>query len=523
MALDAAPSPPAAGSLSSAATRNALATVAYRCSNLVVGMMLTPFVLHRIGPELYGIVVAAGSAYEYLSLLRGGIGSALRRFVTVHHHAGRRDEADRFYAAGFWWSAFFRLAILIAGLGLSAPLARFLHAPPASLGDATLGIALIFTAAILSDTSAVLEVPVYATGRVAALSLFWGALQWVRLGLTVLGFHLLMPRLAVFGGAAVGTEIVSLVVLVLFAERARVVRRAIPAPALGDAGIRRELFGYGGLAILFQAAALFYLSTDQLLIGRFFGPGAIAHYAMGTRWFPLVLGFIVAAISSLTPLFTSMDARGEDERSRDAVRRIVAIASVLAVPACLAPCVVGDRFIAAWVGDEYRDSSRYLIAMLAPLVLEAAAAPIWMALQARGRIGLLTAVQVPVAIGNVALSLVLGLLVGLGPLGFALGNTAALIAKNVALLVWLARRPDAGIPGALAVIRPLATSLLGGAPGLVLLWLARPLYGGGLARVMIAGTLGGALALAGAALATLGPSGIGGLWRTARRALGARA
>jgi hypothetical protein len=161
--------------------------------------------------------------------------------------------------------------------------------------------------------------------------------------------------------------------------------------------------------------------------------------------------------------------------------------------------------------------------MLAPLVLEAAAAPVWMALQARGRIGLVTGVQVPIAIGNVALSLVLGLGAGLGPLGFALGNTAALIAKNVALLVWLARRPDPGIPGASAIARPLATSLAGGLPGLALLWLARPLYASGLASVMIAGVLGGALALAGAALATLGPSGIRGLWLTARRALGAGA
>src|SRR5262245_65238383 len=96
MAIDPAPPEAARRSLSSAATRNALATVAYRCSNLVVGMMLTPFVLHRVGPDLYGIVVAAGSAYEYLSLLRGGIGSALRRFVTVHHHGGRDEEADRF-------------------------------------------------------------------------------------------------------------------------------------------------------------------------------------------------------------------------------------------------------------------------------------------------------------------------------------------------------------------------------------------------------------------------------------------
>jgi len=290
------------------------------------------------------------------------------------------------------------------------------------------------------------------------------------------------------------------------------------ASFLGLAGTL-YLFGYGGLAILFQAATVLYLSTDQILIGRFFGPGAIAHYSMGARWFPLVFGFIVAAIGSLTPLFTSMDARGEMDRSRDAVQRITAIATVLAVPACLAPCVVGDRFLAAWVGEQYRDSSQYLIAMLAPLVLEAGVAPVWMALQARGRIGLLTAVQVPVALGNVALSLVLALGMGLGPLGFALGNTAALIAKNVALLVWLARRPDPAIPPAGQLLAPLATSLLGALPGLAALYFARPLYTHGLVQVMVAGALGGALALAGAALATLRVDGVRRLIATVMRSV----
>jgi O-antigen/teichoic acid export membrane protein len=497
--------------------------VVARVSTLVVGMILTPFLLHRLGAELYGIVLAASSVYEYLSLLRGGIGSALRRFVTFHHHAGRHEEAHRFYAAGFWWAVAIRIVILGLGLLLAQPLARILHAPPASLDDAALGIALIFLASVLSDTSAVLEVPVYATGRTAPLSFFWSALNWVRLGFTVLGFHLLQPRMAVYGGAAVATEIVSIVVLVMFVERARVVRSAVPAPTLGARDIRAELFRYGGFAILFQAATVLYLSTSQLLIGVLFGPDRVAHYSMGARWFPLILSFLVTAIGSLTPLFTSLEARGESERSRDALRRLIAASTVIAVPACLAPVVIGDLFLGAWVGAAYRDAVQYMIALLVPLVFEAAAAPVWMALQARGRIGLAAGIQVPVALGSVALSLMLGLALDLGPLGFALGNGVALVVKNAALLAWLARRPDPAIPPAGAVLRPLLTSLLGGAPGLALLFLARPLATHGLASVLAVGAAGGLATLAGAALATLGPAGVRALVDTVLRALRRRA
>ena len=509
-------------SLSSTATLNALSTVGVRLSSLIVGMILTPFVLHRIGPELYGVMVAAGSAYDYLSLLRGGIGGALRRYVTLHHHAGRHEEANRYYAAGFWWAMMLRLGILLVALALAGPLSRFLNIPPALYRDCIAGVSLIFVAAVISDTSATLEVPIYATGRTATLTAFWGLFTWVRLLFTVLGFRLIANSLAVYGGATVATEVVSLLALIVLVQRAHVVRSPFPPPQLGEPAVRRDVFQYGGLMLLFQISAVLYLSTDQLLIGRFFGPVAVTHYSMGARWFPLVFSFIVAAINSLTPLFTSMDARGEMERSREGLRRVTEVATILAVPACLAPCVVGDLFLSAWVGPEYRDSAKYLIAMLAPLVLEAAVAPVFMALHARGRIGLIAAVHVPVAIGNVAISLLLGLTLGMGPLGFALGNTLALVAKNLALLAYLSRKPDPAIPPAGQVLRPLFRAVLGGLPGLVVLYLARPLLGGGLTVVIAGGAVGGALSLVGAALATLGPTGVRGLVAQLLRMTGRR-
>jgi peptidoglycan biosynthesis protein MviN/MurJ (putative lipid II flippase) len=197
---------------------------------------------------------------------------------------------------------------------------------------------------------------------------------------------------------------------------------------------------------------------------------------------------------------------------------VTQVATILAVPACLAPCVVGDLFLSAWVGPEYRDSAKYLVAMLAPLVFEAAVAPVFMALHARGRIGLIAAVHVPVAIGNVAVSLFLGLALKMGPLGFALGNTIALVAKNVALLTYLSRRPDPAIPPAGQVLAPLLRALLGGIPGLALLYLARPWLTGGLAEVIAGGAVGGVLSLVGAALATLGPAGMRGMVDTLLRA-----
>ena len=502
---------------SAVASRSALAAVAARVSAIVVALVLTPFVLGKLEASLYGLAVAVGSVYEYLSLLRGGIGGALRRFVTLHHHGDRPDLARAYYAAGFWWAAMLRVVLLTAGVALAWPLTGFFHLEPALRSGAAVGVALVFLASVINDQGVLLQIPTYATGRTAPISLVIALTGWLRVALVVAGLTWIGATLAVYGGTLVVLELLATGAFLLLAARARTVGPALPRPQLGAPDVRRELFRYGGLALLSQSATLLYLSTDNVLIGRIYGPEAVTAYSLGTRWAPLVQGFLVAIVSGLTPIFTSLEARGETARSREALLRVVRVTAALAVPACLVPCVVGESFLVRWVGEEYRTSARYMVAMLAPMVFDGALAPLWMSLIARGRIGWVASADILVAVGNVVLSLVLALGFHLGLLGFALGNTAAILSKNLLLRPLMARRDPATPPLGL-VLRPLFRALLGGAPGLALLWLTRPLYSGSLAAVMVAGLVGGAVCLAGSLLAGVGWSGTRSLFVLVRRA-----
>jgi O-antigen/teichoic acid export membrane protein len=479
-----------------------MVAVAARLSTVLVGVILTPFVLHKLGRELYGVMVAVTSVFEYMSLIRGGIGGALRRYVTLHLHGGRPETARAFYAAGFWWSNILRTVMLVVGLLLALPLCGFLRLSEAARPDAAVGVGLVILAMVISDLANVFSIPIYATGRTAWLSIVSAGGAWGRLGLTVLALSLLLPTLRVYGSVLVVMQLVAVAALMILAQRTQVVGPVVPRPQLGSRELRRELFGYGGLALLSQAASLLYVSTDNLFIGRFYGAAAVTHYSLGTRWAPLITGFLAATMSGLIPLFTSLEARGEAARGRAALMRVVAITTAISVPACLVPCVVGRLFLVRWVGPEYSDSYLYMLAMLAPAALDGALAPVWMAVLARGRIGWIATGDIVVAVGNVAISLLLAQVFHLGLLGFALGNTIAILARNL-LLRPLMGRKDTSMPSLRASLSPLPWALLGSAPGLLLLWLARPLYGGSLAAVIVAGFVGGAICLAGSLLAAV--------------------
>jgi hypothetical protein len=65
-------------------------------------------------------------------------------------------------------------------------------------------------------------------------------------------------------------------------------------------------------------------------------------------------------------------------------------------------------------------------------------------------------------------------------------------------------------------MRPLPRAFLGAAPALGLLLLLRPVYGGSLWGVVLAGALGAALGLAGSLLAAVGPADLRRLWEVPR-------
>lgn len=504
------PDPPKPRGMTGTATLNAVTSLGARVSSMVVGIALTPFVLHGIGRELYGISAAAGSVLEYLWLLRGGLGSGMRRYMTVHFHAGERGLANRYYAAGFWWSALLRLLVVGIGIAISRLLCTFMNVPPGLLTDAVGGLVLIFLSAGVMDVGAILETPTYTTGHTSRISAVRIVGPLLRVVFVVPAFMLLVPGLRVYAGAALLAEVCSTLLLAAVAARGKVVPAILPRPDFGDRAIRRALFTFSGLGLLSQAAAIFYLATDNLLIGWLYGAGRVTEYSLGTRWAPMIQGFLWAGVSALTPLLTQMEAQGDLPRTRAVVLRAARVTTAVAVPMTLVPCVLGDVFLARWVGPEYAHCAQYMMAMLIPLFLSTPLEPTWMAMMARGQIGRIAVGDVAAALTKPALGLLLALPLGLGLLGFALGNSAAILLKNLLLRPLLNRGESAMPPirDSLAVLLPAAA---GGAPGLLLLYFTKPWYAHSLPAVLAAGVLGGALCLAGSTLAAVGWSETRGL------------
>src|SRR5438093_8054143 len=79
--------------------------------SLVIGLFLSPYIVHSLGDGAYGAWVLLSSLVGYLGLFDLGTRGAVTRYVATYHAARRHEEARRIASTAL---------VLFGGLGLLA-------------------------------------------------------------------------------------------------------------------------------------------------------------------------------------------------------------------------------------------------------------------------------------------------------------------------------------------------------------------------------------------------------------------
>ena len=84
--------------------------------NILTGLLYTPYMLHCLGQNEYGLYSIVASVIAYLTLLDFGFGSAITRYSAKIRAIGTKDDEWRLY--GMFISAYTLLGILVTIVGL---------------------------------------------------------------------------------------------------------------------------------------------------------------------------------------------------------------------------------------------------------------------------------------------------------------------------------------------------------------------------------------------------------------------
>ena len=414
--------------LKAQAVRNVSATWLALLVHAVVGFLLSPFILHRLGDEAYSVWILVFAITGYFNLLDFGIRSSIVRY-TAHFVAGDDDEQlGRYLSTSFaFYSVVGLLALLITAAGfLYLPL---LFRVPAEL----LSSAQILL--LMSGVSIALTFPLKVfSGALEGLQKFsW--LQLSQVGVALFRALLIVVALLSGGGLlAVGTITVAVGILnsVLFmgmAWRALPLRlsfRQVEAKAF------RKMVGYGAFAFAILGAEKLRFQSDSLVIGAVLSTTAITSFSIAAK----LVEYSSYAVRSMAQIFTPMSSQFQAVGDVALLRRAFLAGSrasaLIVFPLCVVLTILGRPIIESWVGSNYITSYPILVVLMVPRTLYLAQATSIRILLGMGRHRGLAWVFLLEGAGNLLLSLFLAR--PFGVVGVAWGTAIPLACTSLFFL-----------------------------------------------------------------------------------------
>ena len=319
---------------------------------LLVGLLVTPFVIRRLGEEGFGVLSLGWTVLTLSLVFNLGLGRATTKFAAEHLGKGETAKLPSL----FWMSVVLNIALGLTGTVIVAAASLWLiksgvlKVPPALTADAEAMFIVIAVALPFTFVTTTLR------GMLEAGQHFVG-ISWARLVFTTAVF--ILPALALVFSSHL-LPIAWLLTLSRIGETAAYAWLCFRAfPLLRSRSVAtshlRHLFAYSGWLTVTNMLLPLILNMDRFIIGALLSVRAVAYYSVPAD---LVIRLTTLPSSVVVPLFPAFSALGgEDNHSRlDVLHarslKYVALSMALVVGFVIA---FAHSFLSFWLGAQFAE------------------------------------------------------------------------------------------------------------------------------------------------------------------------
>jgi O-antigen/teichoic acid export membrane protein len=434
--------------------------------NVIVGIFLSPFILHHLGDAAFGIWVLIFSVTGYYGLFDLGIRSSIIRYVSKYTATNDREALAQFVNTALFTYTCIGLVSMVLTALLSSSVEHFFKIPPELHSQARVLLLLVG-----ASVSVGFPLGVFG-GMLEGLQRFY-ILNWTSIGATLARAALIVYFLHRGYGLitvallTVGLPVISSVL------RGIIVFRLCPMPVglqYVDRASFHHMATYGSTTFLVLVASRLRFRTDELVLGTMMSTVAVTWFNIGAR----IVDYAQEFVSSLAQVFVPMSSQSEATGNLDRVRKIYIagnrVCAFLTFPITAILILFGKHIIRIWVGARYVPNSYpVLVVMIIPFAFMLAQAASTRILFGLGRHQTMAAITVIEGVANLILSI--ALVRPLGIVGDALGTAIPL---SFTCLVFLPRhmKKQIGVPVGTFLRQAFTLPMLLTLPLVAALWLA---------------------------------------------------
>ena len=349
-------------SLKTRALKNVASSWGGLAVNVAVGFFLSPFILHHLGDEAFGLWILIFSLTGYYGIFDFGIRSSLVRYVSKFQATGDKDQLTRLVNTSLFTYTCLGLILVIPTVLGGFYVDRLFHISPSFLKDAR----ILF---LMVGYSVALSFPLGVSGGILEGMQRFYLMNWNNIVATLTRAVLIVYVLRHgFGLLSVALITVTLP-LITSAVRTVIAQRLLKI-SYGwkhvDRDSLRQVANYGSVTFMIIVAGRLRFKTDAVIIGTFLSAAAITHFSIGAR----LVDYAGEVVSSLAQIFTPMSSHFHATGDYNQLRKIFLsgnrACALVMLPMTVALVVMGKSVIEAWVGQRYVSSYTVLLIVLIP-------------------------------------------------------------------------------------------------------------------------------------------------------------
>lgn len=406
---------------------NALSNWIALAITVVVGFLMTPYIISHLGKTSFGIWILVNSIIGYYGILDLGVTSAITRYVA--RYAGQRNYRAINETASTALALFCALGLALAGVSfaLAGPLSSFFNVSGNNVEKFRQVVCLLGLAAGLGLPGNLLGAIIRAHERFVMANCVKIIVTLVQAGLIVLSLSRGMGLV----GVAYSQLVSTLVMMILtFVVCKLLFSYFQPKLRLVSWHVLYTILGYGAATTVLAVANIMRFNLDSFVIGKWINLPAVGVYGVSVLLIRFFLRFISTGIQKvLTPRFAFMDGNGERGQLQQLFLNSLSTAAFLSFGVGTLIIVFGKQFIVLWLGTDFLDAVPVLWVLAAAYSLALAQTSGISLMFALKKHKLLAAITIVEGIANVALSIQLAPRYGI--LGVAIGTAVPMLVIKV--------------------------------------------------------------------------------------------
>jgi O-antigen/teichoic acid export membrane protein len=329
-------------------------------TNILVGLFLSPFILHRLGDAAFGIWVLIFSITGYYGLFDLGIRSSIVRYVSKFQATeSKEDLAKVINTSLFSYTCVGALSLALTFV-LSSYVDSLFRIPPELHSIARWLLLMV-------GASVALGFPLGIVGGFLEGLHRFDILNWTNVAATLVRVVFIVLALH-YGYGLLMLAFITVILPMIASVIRTVIALQICPVAFGwsyiDKSTFHQIVRYSCTTFMIMVAGSLKFKTDELVIGSLISAAAVTYFNIGASICDYAGGVVNSMAQAFLPIASESEAKGNVSRLRKVFVGGNRLCAFTIFPITAVLLILGKSIIEVWVGKKYIATSYPVLVIL---------------------------------------------------------------------------------------------------------------------------------------------------------------